>query len=391
MRTYSESIEENCMETLKLLVVDDEPGMRMAVTRTLRTFHVAVDRVGKEYRFELFEADSAEAGLAKIETDTPDIMLLDQKLPGMSGIDLMTLLAEMPDAPLVIMITAYATIETAIQATKKGAYDFLPKPFTPEELRNTVAKASEHAVVSREAARLARERRQVRFQFLSVLAHELKSPINAVQGFIDIMSDQNVSLTDDDKETILGRCSVRIRYMRKMIDDLLDLTRIESGQKIRELMSIDVTEIIQTAIESVSADAAARSIAIEFEPEPKIIVHADQSEFEIVCNNLISNAVKYNRDGGTVKVALTRDGDILQISVEDTGIGLSGEEIDRLFEDFVRIKSAKTRGIPGSGLGLSIVKKIAKLNGGDIAVQSTPDIGSTFTATMVLTSTEPAS
>jgi two-component system, sensor histidine kinase and response regulator len=379
------------LETLKLLVVDDEPGMRMAVTRTLRTFHVAVDRVGKEYRFELFEADSAEAGLAKIETDTPDIMLLDQKLPGMSGIDLMTLLAEMPDAPLVIMITAYATIETAIQATKKGAYDFLPKPFTPEELRNTVAKASEHAVVSREAARLARERRQVRFQFLSVLAHELKSPINAVQGFIDIMSDQNVSLTDDDKETILGRCSVRIRYMRKMIDDLLDLTRIESGQKKRELMSIDVTEIIQTAIESVSADAAARSIAIEFEPESKIIVHADQSEFEIVCNNLISNAVKYNRNGGTVKVTVQRDGDILRISVEDTGIGLSGEEIDRLFEDFVRIKSAKTRGIPGSGLGLSIVKKIAKLNGGDIAVLSTPDIGSTFTATMVLTSTEPAS
>lgn len=375
---------EVTVETLRLLVVDDEAGMRMAVTRTLRQFRVSVDRVGLDYQFELLEAGTAEEGLEIIEESRPEIMLLDQKLPGMSGIELMTRLVEDPDAPLVIMITAYATIETAIQATKKGAYDFLPKPFTPEELRNTVAKAAEHAVVSREAVRLAKERRQVRFQFLSVLAHELKAPLNAVQSFIDVLEDQGDSLPTEDREKVLGRCSHRLHYMRKMIDDLLDLTRIESGQKKREPAEIDLACVVGTAIDTVRPDAEQKSVTITFDSEGDLTAVADRGEMEIICNNLVSNAVKYNRPEGTVTIRVIREGERVTISVADTGIGLSKEEADRLFEDFVRIKNEKTRGIPGSGLGLSIVKKIARMNGGDVEVESTPDVGSTFTVTMKL-------
>ena len=196
------------------------------------------------------------------------------------------------------------------------------------------------------------------------------------------MNDRDVSLTDDDRATILERCSVRIRYMRKMIDDLLDLTRIESGQKKRELSSVDLIKIVNLAVESVTPDTDARSISINIAGPPEMFIYADQSELEIVCNNLISNAVKYNRDQGTVTITIEKNDDVVRIAVSDTGIGLSDEEINRLFEDFVRIKNAKTRGIPGSGLGLSIVKKIAKLNGGDVRVESIPDEGSTFTVTL---------
>ncbi len=370
------------MESITILVVDDEEGMRLAITRTLSRFAVHVEDVGKEYELSLHEAGSAEEALEKIESESPDIILLDQKLPGMSGIDLMEKISGTKEAPLVVMITAYATIETAIQATKKGAYDFLPKPFTPEELRNTVTKAVQHSVLAAQAHDLEKERRQVRFEFLSVLAHELKSPLNAVQGFVDIMLDQGDSLSEEERNTILNRSSVRLHYMRKMIDDLLDLTRIESGRKKRELQEIDVCGPARRAIDTATPDAEEKSVEINLHCEGDTVFTCDPGELEIILNNLISNAVKYNRKGGSVAVAIDRRDGALVIGVSDTGIGMSREDTEKLFRDFVRIKNEKTRGIPGSGLGLSIVKKIVDLYDGDIDVESTPDEGSTFTVTL---------
>ena len=369
------------MDTIKLLVVDDEAGMRQGVLRSLKDFVVSVDRVGKVFSLETLEAGSAEEAEAAMETFHPDLMLLDHKLPGMSGIELMTKLSGVDDAPLIVMITAYATIETAIQATKKGAYDFLPKPFTPAELRSTVAKAAEHSILSKEAEALARERRQIRFQFISILAHELKAPLNAVQSFVDILADQELS--KEDQKTLMGRCSIRLQYMRKMIGDLLDLTYIESGQKKREIGNVDLTELAKEAIETVRMDADIRSISLHLDATD-IRVGADRNEMEIVLNNLITNAIKYNRDGGEVFIEIKRRNGDVTIVVRDTGIGMSREESQRLFEDFVRIRNDKTRSIPGSGLGLSIVKKIAQLNYGDVAVESEPDVGSIFTVTLRL-------
>jgi signal transduction histidine kinase len=120
------------------------------------------------------------------------------------------------------------------------------------------------------------------------------------------------------------------------------------------------------------------------EPAPLI---ADRGEMEIILNNLLTNAVKYNRDGGRVDVTLGADGGRIRVEVKDTGIGLSDEECGRLFQEFVRVKNDRTRNILGSGLGLSILRKLARLYGGDCTVQSVPDIGSTFTVEL---SQEPA-
>ncbi len=370
------------MEPLLVLTVDDEEGMRSAINRSLANFRVSVAGFDDTITINLAEAASAEEAKGIIERDSPHIVLLDQKLPGMSGIELMEELAKEADPPLIVMITAYATIETAIQATKRGAYDFLPKPFTPDELRSTLKKAVEHVVVTIQARQLEAERRQVRFQFLSVLAHELKAPLNAVQGYIDVLEDQGSSLSDADKNTIFGRCALRLRYMRKMIDDLLDLTRIESGQKKRELRLIDVVDPAKSAMENVSSDAAERNITISLNAPAEVPFFGDNDEISIICNNLISNAVKYNRDGGSVSVDIEDEESLVRIKVADTGIGMTEEETSRLFEDFARIKNDKTRSIPGSGLGLSIVKKIAGLYSGDVQVTSAPDEGSTFTVTL---------
>lgn len=370
------------METLKLLVCDDEMGMRKGVARALRDFSVDLPDVDETVRFEIDQAETGEETLEKIGADPPQILLLDLKLPGISGLDVLEELHKKDVETLTVMITAYASIETAVRATKQGAYDFLAKPFTPTELKNTVTKAAKHLMVARQARKLAQEKRQVRFQFISVLAHELKAPINAVEGYLNVLRDGTVNDNPEAVAQVVRRSIDRIRGMRKMIDDLLDLTRIESGQKKREIQRVDVRELAQRAVETMAPDAQARNIAIELKAEGDLSLWADSGEIEIILNNLVSNAVKYNKDNGRVDVNLSRQNGAITIAVKDTGIGMTKEEAAKLFNDFVRIRNARTSGILGSGLGLSIVKKLAQLYEGNVKVDSEPDAGSTFTVTL---------
>jgi signal transduction histidine kinase len=371
------------MDTLRILIVEDEPPMRAAVSRSLSRFTLRLPDIEGEFRFEVEEAGSAEEGLEKIEASPPDIVLLDHGLPGMSGVELLGLLAERPVEFLTVMMTAYATLENAVIATKRGAYDFLAKPFTPDELRAVVSKTTRHLLLTRETRRLAREKRQVRFQLLSVIVHELKAPLAAIQGYLYILKDKSGGEDPAVAERAIDRSLIRIEGMRKLIMDLLDLTRLESGQKKRELSRVDLREIARAAIESVLPDAQARGIIVELHAGSPVPLTADRGEMEIVLNNLLTNAVKYNRDGGRVDVTISVADGKVRVQVKDTGIGMSKEECDRLFQEFVRIKNDRTRSILGSGLGLSILRKLARDYGGDCTVQSMPDVGSTFTVELL--------
>jgi two-component system, sensor histidine kinase and response regulator len=370
------------MEQLRVLVVDDEAGMRAAVARALEGFTIAIPEVESEVRFHIEQAASGEEALEKIEASAPDLLLLDHKLPGISGLDVLAALSERSLDLLTVMMTAYASLETAVVATKRGAYDFLAKPFTPEELKTTVRKTVKHLLLQRQARRLALEKRQIRFQFISILVHELKAPLAAIQGYLNIMQNRAIGNEIASYDSAIDRSLVRLEGMRKLIMDLLDLTRLESGQKQRDLVSLDICEIARKAIETVTPDANARRIGVEMHAEGPISMTADPGEVEIVLNNLVTNAVKYNREAGHVDVRINADDDVVTIRVADTGIGMTPEESAKLFGEFVRIKNDKTRNILGSGLGLSIVKKIAQVYGGDVSVASEPDVGSTFTVVL---------
>jgi two-component system, sensor histidine kinase and response regulator len=370
------------METLRILVVEDEYGMRLAIARALRDYTIHIPEIEGKIGFTIEQVEVAEDALTIINDKPPDIILLDYKLPGMSGLDLLTRISAQQIDMLVIMITAYASIETAVTATKQGAFDFLAKPFTPMELKETIYKAVKHLVLMRQARKLTEEKRKVRFQFISVLAHEMKAPLAALDGYLNILRERAAGDSQEVYDHMLDRCLTRIQGMRKMIIDLLDLTRIESGERKRDVSEVDVREIVHTAIDTATPEAQERSISISFPENGPVLMQADRSELEIVFNNLITNAVKYNRDGGRVEVELHADGGQVSIVVTDTGIGMSTEEAARLFSDFVRIKNEKTRNILGSGLGLSTVKKIALLYGGEVSVESEPDKGSRFTVTL---------
>ncbi len=370
------------MATLRVLVVDDEPGMRLGMKRTLERYRLPMPELGEEAGFTVEEAGAAEDALEVIRAAPPDLMLLDYKLPGMNGLELLEQVGEPAEKFLTIMMTAYASLDTAVTAIKRGAHDFLAKPFTPAELKSTVRKAAEGVIHARKARELAEERRRVRFEFISVVAHELKAPLAAIEGYLGIIRDRAAGEDLASYDHMIERSMVRTEQMRKLILDLLDLTRIESGRKKRTLETIDLRRPAEASIETVAPAADERDITVQLDAEGPVEIEADRGEMEIIFNNLVSNAVKYNRDGGRVEVTLARKDGQAVVTVSDTGIGMTEEESDKLFNDFVRIKNAKTRGTVGSGLGLSIVKKLTAMYGGAVHVDSTPDVGSTFTVTL---------
>ncbi len=367
------------MNALRVLVVDDELGMRLSVARALRDFRATIPHINTDYTFTVDQAETGEQALQLISATPPDLLLLDQKLPGISGLDVLESMNGASHDLLTIMITAYASIETAVAATKLGAFDFLSKPFTPAELKNAIRKASAQLVLMRQAKELQAEKRRVRFEFIRVLGHELKAPLNAVGGYLQIMQQGAAGNDPETRQQMIDRSLIRIEHMRKLIQDLLDMTRIEAGERRRELKEIDLREIAHRSIETMQPDADARNITIALHADQPITMHGDMTELEIVLNNLVSNAVKYNKDGGSVDVNLACENGTITITVTDTGIGMTEAEAESLFNDFVRIRNEKTRNILGSGLGLSIISKIADLYHGRATVRSQVDQGSTFT------------
>ncbi len=283
-----------------------------------------------------------------------------------------------------MMITSYASIDLAVKATNNGAFNFIPKPFTQQELKSAIESITKHLFLKRMTRKMKDEAKQIRFQFLSVLSHELKSPINAVEGYLQIMKDKQAGTDITAYENMLDRSLERIKGMRGLIMDMLDFTKIESGTKSRNITKIDIREIAGIAVDSIAPVAVQKNVKVNTNFPDKLMVKADAGEIEIILNNLLSNAVKYNKKNGIVNFTFKTNKSNVVFIVEDTGIGMSQEEKQRLFEEFVRIKNEKTRNISGSGLGLSIMKKIIDLNKGSVNIETEPDKGSVFTVELPL-------
>lgn len=367
------------MEKLNLLVVDDEPGIRSGVSRIMENYTISFPFMDEDFGFNVDVAETGEEALEILKNKKMDIVLLDNKLPGIQGIEVLEYINEQRIDVVVVMITSYASLELAVKATRQGAYDFVPKPFTPKELRASVETITKQLFLRRMTQRLNVEGRQVRFQFLSVLSHELKSPLNAIEGYLRMLQEKKFGDSLDQYTEIIDRSIHRIQGMRNLIMDMLDFTRIESGKKKHNPRDINICEITQQCIDSFQPLSIQKDVDVYLNCSEKIIVKADPQEMEIILNNLISNAIKYNKQGGRVDVNLKKENSGVILSVEDTGIGMKKEDIGKLFDDFVRIKSEQTKDISGSGLGLSIVKKLLENYDADIKVDSEPGEGSSFT------------
>jgi len=367
------------MAVLKVLVIDDEPGIRSGVTRILRDFHVTYPFMDEDYTFAIQVASTGEEGITMIETDKPDIILLDNKLPGIQGVDVLDYVRERKYDIVIAMITSYASLDVAIRATRDGATDFIPKPFTPQELKSSIENIPKQLYLRKVTDKLKQDGKKIRYQFLSVLSHELKAPLNALEGYLRMMQEKQAGERIDDYADHIDRSLQRIQGMRNLIMDLLDFTKIRLERKDEKIQEVDLSEVAKGAIVTVQPYAIQMEVTVNLDVRNDSIIMADPEDMEIIFNNLISNAVKYNKFGGKAEITIDSSENEVFLIFTDTGIGISEADKENLFREFMRVKNERTKNISGSGLGLSIVRKVIELYHGTIKVDSTPDFGTVFT------------
>lgn len=366
------------MAVLKVLVIDDEPGIRSGVSRILNNFNVTYPFMDEDYTYQVTEAATGEEGISILEREMPDILLLDNKLPGIQGVEVLDYIRKRKYDIVVAMITSYASLDVAIRATSDGAIDFIPKPFTPQELKSSIENITKQQYLKRITHKMKQEGKKIRYQFLSVLSHELKAPLNALEGYLRMMQGKQAGEMIDDYDTHIERSLQRIQGMRNLIMDLLDFTKIRLEKKDEKIQLVDLSEIASAAIATVQPVAIQMDVSVKLDVRSETKILTDPDDMEIVFNNLISNSIKYNKPGGKVEVVIDNTDNEAILIFSDTGIGITQSDKENLFTEFVRIKNEKTKNISGSGLGLSIVKKVVELYHGAIEVESTPDEGTVF-------------
>jgi len=367
------------MNILNVLVVDDEPGIRSGISRILSNFTVSFPFMDADIEFNIIEVGSGEEAIDAINTKQIEIVLLDNKLPGIQGTDVLEFINKNKPEIIVMMITSFASLELAVKATSQGAYDFIPKPFTPQELKSSLENVSKHLFLRGVTKKLKQDGKEIRHQFLSVLSHELKTPLNTIEGYLRIMHEKQAGSRIEDYEQMIDKSLQRIKVMRNLIMDLLDLTKIKFEKKTEKFLLLKLKDMAQYATEAINPYAIQKDIRFTLTDDDHVTLNADPGDLEIIFNNLISNAVKYNKEGGSVDIVLKSENDKIKIIIKDSGIGLSQKEIQNLFEEFYRVKNEQTNHVPGIGLGLPIVKKIVDLYHGNILIESEPNVGSTFT------------
>lgn len=478
----------------KVLVVDDELGMREGMRRILE--------------LQGYDVDLAENGSKGIKLGVRqeyDLYFIDLKMPDHDGTEVLRSIKLAYPEAICIVVTAFASIDSAVTTTQLGAYRYIPKPFDPDELVHIVTIAMERRALILETRRLQEEREKrmleisreqsrlrtiisalddgilvinqqgeivlynnaflslleikrsisvgdsfdtalpedlsaqikpllsqsnvfkaiqqeiiihppaekvvmanitpildhsgaaiglvsvvrditelkkidvMRSQFVNMAAHELKSPLSAVQGFLELIVDKTLGDKPDLYEQYLARSLDRTKALVSLINDLLNISRMEAGTIRREIKRLYVKNIVADTLENFEKELEQKQLNVNLKIDENLCLNADRREMLRLLNHLIGNAVKYNRSHGRVTISAQKDGHYAKIAIEDTGIGLTIEEKSRLFEDFFRAKNEYTREITGTGLGLTIVKKIVDAYSGMIEVESRYKEGSTFT------------
>lgn len=485
------------MSAPRVLIIDDEKGLRTGTERLLQ-----------EEGYQVSTAEDGRSGIkAALENDF-DIVIIDYKMPDLNGIEVLKEISKSKPNSICIIATAYASYETAIESTKTGAYSYIPKPFTPEDLLRLLEKAYEKRQMLLEAEKLRLEREErlleiafeksrlntiinsitegvivvnrslelvlfnpasklffdlnkdlishnislmfpnevngiiektllngngkkkvfitqielgnifaevtcspvphpdgsiagvvivikditeqkkvemIKSQFVSMVAHELKTPLAAVIGYINIILDKKLRDTIDEEKKIdfMQKSHNRLIGLLDMVNDLLDISKMEMKTKMREFVSLDIAAIIKSIIDLLEVDIHNREIKIEIKQENEIpMFSGDANEITRMFTNLISNALKYNKPQGSISINISFANDYIVTAIEDTGIGIKEEDMNKLFQEFHRIKNTHTKRISGTGLGLSIVKRIADSYSGKIEVKSKYEHGTKFTVSL---------
>ncbi len=265
----------------------------------------------------------------------------------------------------------WVTVESRGQALDNGDEPPVAAVVITRDISESVAL--EHAL---EIARSEAERHDhAKSEFMSRMSHELRTPLNSVIGFSQLLQMES---TDPDVLRMLGHINNSGQHLLNLINEILDISRIESGRVIVTLRAVSLDDLIRDCVGIITLQASQRGLEVEVGDITDALVRADGQRLRQVLLNLLSNAIKYNRPQGRVRVGTEIDGEMVRISVSDTGLGISPEMVERLFIPFDRLNVEST-GIEGTGLGLALSKNLTEAMGGTLIFDSTPGKGSVFT------------
>jgi signal transduction histidine kinase len=403
-------------EQLKVLVVDDEESVVVTIKAILQLdgYNVATTTSGVQARKMVRDVEY-------------DLVLTDLRLEDGDGLDVLKAVREHHPDTITIMLTGYASLESAIQAIRAGAYDYLVKPSEVEELRSTVARGIERRRLGQElrkrVAELERANREIadlnsslqqriddataelkeryeqlkeldrmKSQFLSIASHELKTPITAMSGFLQVALRRVRRLTEgaaaapvaEGLRGITEQLDVVYRQTTKLarlVDELLDVSRIQTGRIEFRYGDVDMGELANEIAARMQLTTTTHSISVTRDSES--VVTADRDHLEQVFNNLLTNAIKYSPSGGAIRIDVRPEPDGgVRVSVTDEGIGIPEKELEAIFGLFYRSPDRAARDAAGMGLGLYISKEIVVRHGGRIWAERAGAKGSRLNVTI---------
>jgi signal transduction histidine kinase len=381
-------LKHSQLRALQLLVAEDSEDDFEILLRELRRggYAVTAHRV---------------ASLPELEAalDRPwDLLISDWAMPGFGGAQVLETLASRRLHLPCIVISGTPGEEPAVEALRAGALDFLskdkPKRFVPavqralreatERMRGDEIRRHSHDLEIQN--RRIQEANRLKSEFLANMSHELRTPLNAIIGFAELLHDGHVDPKTPQHQEFLGDILNSGRHLLQLINDVLDLAKVEAGKLEFRPEGVDLQRIVGEVSAIVRTTAAAKQIRIETEIDPSVTgVVIDPGRFKQVAYNYLSNALKFTALGGQVKVRITPEGpDRFRFEVEDTGIGIAHEDLGRLFVEFQQLEAGAAKRHQGTGLGLALTRRLVEAQGGSVGVTSTLGKGSTFHAVLPL-------
>ncbi len=353
-----------------IIVIDDDQVIRLSCRKIL---------VKEGYEVETFQ--DGIVGMERIKERKPDLLVVDLKMPRISGLEVISRVHAIDPDICIVVITGYATIGTAVDAMKAGAYDFLPKPFTPDELRIIVRRGLERRMLRKKTAELKKEKELLQRQFVTFVSHQLKSPLVAVKQYLEVLKYLDDS---PDKKKLqdewINRSLVRVSELLDLVGDWLTLSKIESGRLAECSGEVSLPDVFNELKETFQQECKRKDVQIILQiPRNISSISGNKDCVRTLFNNLLHNAIKYNKPAGKITVNAAEEDEAVKVKIIDTGIGIPEDKLELIFEDFYRVKDEKTKHIPGTGLGLPICKKVVDELGGKIEVKSRVDEGTEFT------------
>lgn len=348
----------------RILIIDDEDIVLKSCLRIL-----------KKEEYEIDTAYSGEEGLKLTDEKEYGIVITDLKMPGLGGMEVLASLRKNKPEITVIIFTGYATVENAREALKNGAFDYIPKPFTNEELRTVVDNAVKAREKNSDAGML---------DLMAIVSHEMKSPVSAVHTTAETLYRGYLGNLDPEQQKTVEKILRNCQYLEDIIRSYIDLSKMDIDNLESFSQDIDlVDDVIQPVIEIPEYGDNLKKMPIVADYAVRPRVNGDPNLLKIVVTNLINNAIKYGTPETPVRVRVAEENGQYQVSIRNEGVGISPEDAEqRLFKKFSRLKQKGTEGVKGSGLGLYICKKIVEKHHGRIWVESKVGEYATFCFTI---------